>query len=238
MADSAYGPYGDRSTRYVQERSERMSDFLASLGVKAVVVACNTASGSAVEALRARHPFPIVAMEPAVKPAVAATRSGVVGVLATAQTMAAPRFAKLVAAHAGGTNVLRQPCVGLAERVEAGDLSGPETRALVETYVKPLIEAGADTLVIGCTHYAFLEDLVANIAGPGVQVIDSGAAVARQLRRRLDELELLAPEGRSPHAPRFFTTGPPADVARVIERLWGSSAEVQAVPAEGSTASS
>ncbi len=237
VADSAYGPYGDRSAEYVLRRSEAITAFLAGLGAKAVLVACNTASGSAIESLRARHPFPIVAMEPAVKPAVAATRSGVIGVLATAHTVAGSRFARLVAAHAASVQVLRQPCVGLAERVEAGDLTGPDTRALVEKYVRPLVDAGADTLVIGCTHYAFLEDLVASVAGPDVRVVDPSAAVARQLRRRLTELGLLAPEGGDPPAPRFFTTGPPADVGRVMERLWGSEVDVRAVSPEGPASS-
>jgi glutamate racemase len=230
VADSRYAPYGDHSAEYVLERSEKMTDFLLGRGAKAVVIACNTASASAVDALRARYPVPIVAMEPAVKPAVTQTRSGVVGVLATAHTLSTAKFAHLVATHAGKVRVLPQPCPGLADRVEAGDLSGTATRALLERYLTPLIEAGADTLVIGCTHYAFLEDLVREVAGPGVGVIDSAVPVARQLRRRLDELDLLAPEPGSPGPPRIWTTGWPSDVARVVARMWGAELEVRAFP--------
>lgn len=231
VADSGYAPYGDHSLAYVQERAEEMTRFLLGRGAKAVVIACNTASGSAVDALRAQHRVPIVAMEPAVKPAVARTRSGVVGVLATSRTLSTPKFARLVAAHAGSVRLVPQACPGLAERVEAGDVGSAETRALVRRYVEPLVRAGADTMVIGCTHYAFLEAVIQEVAGPGVELIDSAVPVARQLERRLAELGLRAPEGGRQGSEEFWTTGDPAEVRPTLDRLWGPGATLRRVPA-------
>ena len=177
-----------------------------------MVVACNTATGIAVDALRASFTLPIVAIEPAVKPAAARTRSGVVGVLATTQTLASERFSKLVETHAAGVRVVTQPAPGLVERVEAGELSTAATRALVEQYVRPLVDSGADTIVLGCTHYPFLSAVIQDVAGTSITVIDPAVAVARELRRRLEAGGLLAPEARVGRE-RFWTTGPPEQSA-------------------------
>jgi glutamate racemase len=200
--------------------------------VKAVVVACNTATGIAVDALRAKFSMPIIAIEPAVKPAAARTRSGVVGVLATTQTLASERFSKLVENHASGVRVVTQPSPGLVERVEAGDLSAPATRSLVERYVKPLLDNGADTIVLGCTHYPFLSAIIQDVAGPAVTVIDPAVAVARELRRRLEAGGLLAPAGRTGRE-RFWTTGPPEPSQAVITQLWGKPIDVLMVRTGG-----
>lgn len=225
LADSAYTPYGDRPAAVITDRSIAMVTLLEREGVKAVVVACNTATGIAVEALRARFTMPIIAIEPAVKPAAARTRSGVVGVLATTQTLASERFSKLVETHAAGVRVVTQPSPGLVERVESGELTAPATRTMVEQYVKPLLEHGADTIVLGCTHYPFLSELIQDVAGPAVTVIDPAVAVARELRRRLDAAGVLAPDTRV-GTERFWTTGPPAQSEAVIAQLWGRPIEI------------
>ena len=230
LADSAYTPYGDRPATVIIERSIAMVALLEREGVKAVVVACNTATGVAVDTLRARFSLPIVAIEPAVKPAVARTRSGVVGVLATTQTLASERFSKLVDTHAGGVRVVTQPSPGLVEVVEAGELSTAATRSLVERYVRPLLDHGADTIVLGCTHYPFLSAVIQDVAGPDVTVIDPAVAVARELRRRLQGGGLLAPDLRI-GSQRFWTTGPPAQSQTVIAQLWGTLVEVTHAPA-------
>jgi glutamate racemase len=226
LADSAYTPYGDRPSDVIVERSIAMVALLERQGVKAVVVACNTATGVAVDALRARFTLPIVAIEPAVKPAAAHTRSGVVGVLATTQTLASERFTKLVNAHAAGVRVVTQAAPGLVERVEAGELSTAATRSLVEQYVRPLVASGADAIVLGCTHYPFLGAVIQDVAGAGVAVIDPAVAVARELRRRLQVAGMLAPEGRV-GSERFWTTGPVAQSQSVIAQLWGAPVEVE-----------
>jgi glutamate racemase len=231
LADSAYTPYGDRSAALITERSIAMVTLLEREGVKAVVVACNTATGIAVDTLRARFTLPIVAIEPAVKPAASTTRSGVVGVLATTQTLASERFSKLVDAHAAGVRVMTQPSPGLVEVVEAGELSTASTRSLIERYVRPLLDQGADTIVLGCTHYPFLSAVIQDVAGPNVTVIDPAVAVARELRRRLQSGGLLAPATRI-GSERFWTTGPPAQSQTVIAQLWGSRVEVTSAPAD------
>jgi glutamate racemase len=230
LADSAYTPYGDRPATVITERSIAMVALLQAADVKAVVVACNTATGIAVDALRARFTMPIIAIEPAVKPAAARTRSGVVGVLATTQTLASQRFWKLVETHAAGVRVVTQPSPGLVERVEAGELSTAATRSLVEQYVKPLLDNGADTIVLGCTHYPFLSAVIQDVAGPSITVIDPAVAVARELRRRLEAGNLLAPDTRT-GGERFWTTGPADQSQAVIGQLWGSLVEVTRVAA-------
>ena len=229
VADSGYAPYGDRTAEYVQERAIAMAEFLIARGAKAIVVACNTATGIAVDALRARFDLPIVAIEPAVKPAVAETRSGVVGVIATSQTLAGEKYSRLVKTHAGDVQVLSQPCPGLVEQVEAGDLSGPATRALVDRFVRPLVEQGADTIVLGCTHYPFLIAAIRDAAGRGVTMIDPAVPVARELRRRLRALDLLAPDGRRA-TEQFWTTGPVDQVRAVMTQLWASDVDLRGVP--------
>lgn len=239
VADSGYAPYGDRPEKYVRDRAIAIMEFLRSRDAKAVVVACNTATGVAVDALRARYLVPIVAIEPAVKPAAAQTRSRVVGVLATTQTLAGQKFARLVTTHAGDVEVLTQACPGLVEHVEAGDLWSGSTRALVEQYLRPVLDRGADTIVLGCTHYPFVRETIHEVAGPEVTVIDSAGPVARELRRRLQAAELLAPESR-PGTESFWTSGSPDRVRSVIAQLWGRDVDVRALPqgAEGGVAAS
>ena len=229
VADSGYAPYGDRPEEYVRGRAVAIMEFLRGQGAKAVVVACNTATGIAVDALRTRYDVPIVAIEPAVKPAVAQTRSGVVGVLATTQTLAGQKFAKLVRTHAGRVEVLTQPAPGLVDQVEGGQLATASTRALVEQYVRPLLDKGADTIVLGCTHYPFLDDVIRDVAGPSVTVIDSAIPVARELRRRLKVSGLLAVADRR-GTTRFWTTGSIDHVRGVIGQLWDGDVEVRSLP--------
>jgi glutamate racemase len=232
VADSGYAPYGDRPEDYVRGRAIAIMEFLRTRDAKAVVVACNTATGIAVDALRARYDLPIVAIEPAVKPAAARSRSRVVGVLATTQTLAGHKFAKLVSTHAGDVEVLTQAAPALVDQVEAGQLNDSATRSLVERYLQPMLERGADTIVLGCTHYPFLEDLIRDVAGPGVAVIDSALPVARELRRRLQAGSLLAPGDRR-GSETFWTTGSPEQVRDVIAQLWIGDVDVRVVPLAG-----
>jgi glutamate racemase len=225
-ADSGNAPYGDRPPDFIHARAAAVTGFLVSRGVKAVVVACNTVTGVAVEALRRRFTLPIVAIEPAVKPASARTKTGVVGVLATSVTLSSANLLRLVGQYRPPGGVAMQACPGLVEQVEKGDLDGPETRALVERYVQPLLAAGADTIVLGCTHYAFLAPLVEAVAGSSVAVIDPAPAVARELRRRLTTSSLLA-QGARPASVRFFSSSPPDRAAAVISQLWGERVAVE-----------
>src|SRR5688500_3371022 len=206
VGDSGCAPYGDRSPAFVIERASTITEFLVDNDVKAVVVACNTATAVAVESLRARFTIPIVAIEPAVKPAASRTRSRVVGVLATTGTLSSPNMGKLLANYGSDVEFVIQPCPGLADQVEKGELDSDETRGLVKRYVRPIIDKGADIVVLGCTHYPSLRPIIEDIAGTGVDVIDPATAVARELRRRLEAAGLTHEHG-SPGTEQFWTTG-------------------------------
>jgi glutamate racemase len=229
VADSGNAPYGDKPQEFIEKRSLAITRFLLDLGAKAIVVACNTATGAAVASLRSRFTLPIVAMEPAIKPAAAQTRTGVVGVLATRRTLASHNFVKLFERYGTEAEILPQACPGLVEQVEAGDLAGVKTRDLLERYLSPLLAKGADTLVLGCTHYPFLRALIREIAGPNVAVIDSSEAVARQLRHRLDVHRLLADTGREGQE-RFWSSGDPAIAGPIMEQLWRPGMKVSRLP--------
>jgi glutamate racemase len=218
VADSGHAPYGEKPVDFIERRATRIVHFFIEQGAKAVVVACNTATGTAIESLRARWPLPIIGIEPAIKPAVAATTSHVIGVLATTQTIASARFARLVDAFGSGVAIVAQACPGLVEQIEKGDLSGGDTRALIDSYVRPLVEQGADTLVLGCTHYPFVRDAIAAVAGPGVTIIDPAPAVAREVRRRLAQRGMLA-TSTGAGTVKFWTSGEPAQLERLLELL-------------------
>jgi glutamate racemase len=229
VADSGHVPYGEKSADFIRERSHRIAEFLLGQGAKALVLACNTATVAAVADLRERYPqLPIVGMEPAVKPAATATRSGVVGVLATTGTLKSAKFAALLDRFAGDVRVITQPCPGLVERIEAGDLMGPDTRQLLAGYVEPLLAEGCDTLILGCTHYPFLRPLLHQLVPDSVSLIDTGAAVARQLQRLLDARGLLA-AGQAERC-RFWSSGDPAAMQEVLPILWGDSVRVDKFP--------
>ena len=218
VADSGHAPYGNKPTEFVVRRSLAITAFLLEQGAKAVVVACNTATAAAIARLRAQFAVPIIGIEPAVKPAVAVTRSGVVGILATGNTVRSDKFAALLDQHVHRARVLVQPCPGLADCVEHGDLDGPRPRALLDGYLAPLLAEGADTLVLGCTHYPFLIPLIEQLAGPQVSVLDPSPAVARQLRRRL-ELAGRLTASQAKGGERYFTSGAVEPAARLASRL-------------------
>ena len=226
VADSGCAPYGDRSADFVSMRAVAITGFLIEQGAKAVVVACNTATAAAAAALRARFDIPIVAIEPAVKPAASRTRSHVVGVLVTTGMSSSPKLERLVANYGADVECIVQPCPGLADRVERGDLDSEETRMLVARYVRPLVDKGADILVLGCTHYPFLRSVIRDVTGPDVEIIDPAQPVARELRRRLDVAGLLASRDQV-GTERFWTTAAVDDSAGIVRQLWGERVELQ-----------
>ena len=225
LADTAYCPYGGRPVEEIQSRSVAAVAELISQGCKAVVVACNTASGAALELLRSEFSIPIVGLEPAVKPAAEATRNGRIGVMATSGTLRSERFNRLVSNYARDVRVIPVACTGLVELVEAGETQGELAIGSLTELLAPLKEAQVDTVVLGCTHYPFLRAAVGEVMGPHVQLLDSGRAVARQLERVLREAEAFAPH--RPADIRMLTTGDPAGVAEVVGRLWGVALRVE-----------
>ncbi len=229
VADSGHAPYGNKAVDFIIQRSVAISEFLLEQGAKAIVVACNTATATAIVRLREQFAVPVIGIEPALKPAVAATRSGVVGILATGHTVRSDKFAALLDQHGHRARVMVQPCPGLADCVEEGDLNGPHPRALLESYLQPLLAQGADTLVLGCTHYPFLTPLIQHLAGPNVAIVDPSAAVARQVRCRLEAAAALA-DRNGMSGERYFTSGALDRTARVMGLLLEQPVPLQPLP--------
>lgn len=227
VADSGHAPYGDQTEAYITQRTLGVGQWLIDSGAKAITIACNTATVVAARSLRDHTALPVVAIEPAIKPAVAHTRSGVVGVLATRQTVQSESVARLCALHGTQVRIVLQACPGWVELVEQADLHSAHTEAMVRDLVKPLIDQGADTLVLGCTHYPFLRDTIQRVAGEGVSLIDPAEAVARELVRRL-EVQTQA-SGPQLGQTLFFTTGDVAQVQRTLSQLWGEGVTVEAL---------
>jgi len=226
VADCGHIPYGEKTPEYIRQRCAIIADFLLGQGAKALVVACNTATVAAAADLRRDFPhWPIVGMEPAVKPAAAATRSGIVGVLATTGTLQSAKFAALLDRFATDVRVLTQPCPGLVELIETGDLHSPALRQLLQHYVDPLLAAGCDTLILGCTHYPFLKPMLKQMIPDHISLIDTGAAVARQLQRLLAERGLLA-EGPASET-QFWSSADPTHLRNILPMLWNSSGLVR-----------
>jgi glutamate racemase len=191
FADSGYAPYGDKPEHVVAERSLAVARFLIDQGAKALVVACNTATVAAIKLLRLNYPdMPIVGVEPGLKPAAAATRNGKVAVMATAVTLAGEKFLSLREQISSTTQAqfLLQACTGLVEQIELGELDSTETAAMLTRYLVPLLEQGADTLVLGCTHYPFVQATIEGIIAKSTQrqivLIDTGEAPAGTLAGR------------------------------------------------------
>jgi glutamate racemase len=184
LADTAHVPYGSKDENFVRGRVLAIGDHLVKSGCRVLVVACNTATAAAVTELRHQHPgISVVGVEPGVKPAAASSRTGRIAVLATEATARSERLARLIRDHAGNTEVLVQACPGWATRVEMLDLDGAEFAAEVAERVEPLLAAGADRLVLGCTHYGFLAPVLKAAAGDRAELVDVADAVARQVVR-------------------------------------------------------
>jgi glutamate racemase len=232
VADSGHIPYGDKSPAFIEARALAITRFLISQGAEAIVIACNTATAAAAHTLRVKfNKMPILAMEPAVKPAVAATKSGVVGVLATVGTLESARFAALLEKYGGWrVKIETQGCPGLVEQVERGELHSARTRELVERYALPLLKKGADTLILGCTHYPFLAPLIREVVGDNITLIDTGAAVARHLQHRVKAE--LPPRIVGEASERFFTSGDPEQASRIMSMLWLKEVVAEQLPGE------
>ena len=211
LSDAAHAPYGERTDDYVSARALRVADYLITQhGVKALVVACNTATAAAIQVLRARWPtLPIVGIEPALKPAAAASQTKRVGVMATRSTLQSAKFKTLLDSLHSQAEFVVQACDGLAAAIENGD--DKTTQALCETYVRAMGDFGRqagqmDQLVLGCTHYPLVSDVLQSLVGAGVGLLEAGAPVSLQTRRVLSQADLLF-AGRAGGATRLLSTG-------------------------------
>lgn len=223
LADSAHCPYGVKPVDEIRRRTLEITGYLIGLGAKMVVVACNSACVAGLDQVRAHNPdYPIVGVEPGVKPAHQLTKNGKIGVLATSMTLKGERFNGLVERFASGVEVYTQPAPGLVELVEEGKLDTPETETLLHQYLDPMLAQHIDTLVLGCTHYPFLRPIAERICGPGVTVVDTGLAVARQTARVLEHKDL-ATDQTNQGKVTFYTSGDPDIVAPIVRFLWPES---------------
>ncbi len=192
IGDTARIPYGNKSKDDIEKFSLEMTKFLLDKNCKAIVIACNTASAYALEAVRNTYPdIPVIAMEPAVKPAIEQSKTGAIGVLATLGTLKSDRYTHLKDKFGQGIQILENPCLGLVDNIEAGKWNDPETILLLETILKPMVVAHVDHIVLGCTHYPIVIPLIANIMGDSVQLVNPAPAIAKQVYRQLAERNLL-----------------------------------------------
>jgi glutamate racemase len=196
-SDNANCPYGEKTKEFITDRARAISSFLIDQGADIIVVACNTATAAAISSLRAEFPICFIGMEPAVKPAAQKTRTGVVGVLATAGTLKASKYIDTREKWAQDVKIVEHIGQGFVELVENGILDGPEAEAIVEKSIRPLIEAGADTIVLGCTHYPFLAVTIKKTARCPVELIDPAPAVAKHLLEVMQEKGLVHKDGFS-----------------------------------------
>lgn len=229
FGDQGHVPYGPRPLEQVRDFSEGITRFLLSRQAKIVVVACNAASAAALTYLRQSYPeVPFVGMEPAIKPAVEHTSSGVVGILATPATFQGALYASVVERFATGVELLKSTCPGLVQKIEDGDLSSPKTRSILEEALRPMLKRNIDTVILACTHYPLVIPLIEEIVGPGVRVIDPAPAVARQTQRLLESRGLRRPAGFSGSV-EYLTSGEAGSFSRVLKTLLGEGCPAHAL---------
>ena len=218
VADSAHAPYGERDETHVIDRSMRITRHLLAQGAQTIVIACNTATAVAAETLRATLPqIAFVGVEPGIKPALLSSPSGRIAVMATAATLASEKFRRLVASHREDQFIHLQACTGLAVAIERGDLAHPDIEALVEQHCRPMREAEVDTVVLGCTHYPFVENLIRRAMGPQVAIVDTAEAVARRTAQVMSAQSYGEP-GPSRAAVLLESTGDPGALERFARR--------------------
>jgi len=224
VADSAHAPYGPKGDEFIIQRSRHILEFFNRQPVKAVVVACNTATAAAVATLRHENTIPIIGMEPAIKPAAEKSQSGVIGVLATEGTLASDKFVDLKSRFDGQVEIITQPCPGLVEQLEQVSPDFAAIMALLQEYIPPLLARDADTLVLGCTHYTFITEQIREVAGSHIAIVDTDDAVARRLASILEDNDLLCATGGKLS---FFSNGDLEKQQQLLSRCWGSEVKIE-----------
>ncbi|MBU2967319.1 glutamate racemase [Amphritea sp. 2_MG-2023] len=229
VADQEFSPYGTKSKQVIENRSESIVKLLNEEGCKAIVVACNTATVNSINKLRKKFAIPLIGIEPAVKPAALQSKTGIIGVLATAQTLNSSSFHLLKGVFSEQVKIETQACPQLVELVENVDLNSAETISVVEGYVRPLLSKGADHIVLGCTHYSFLSPAIEKTVKGKASIIDTAIPVAVELKRRLAELNLLHPQDNLGTI-KFWSSSTSKNVSKRISRLWGHDVIVSEIP--------
>jgi len=229
IADSAHTPYGDKDKQSILQRSQKVAEYLLQREIKALVIACNTATAVAANYLRKRFPdLDIIGLEPAVKPAAKITKQGAIGILATEQTIKSQRLQKLIDTYAKDIKTEKQACSGLVEQVEAGEFNSDKTRKLLADYINPMLEKGVDTLVLGCTHYPFLMESIVQLSHGSVQILETSVPVTQQLKRKLADKNLKQAERLGKID--FYSSKLTSQQQSIVERLWQGAIQIKQLP--------
>ena len=216
-SDNAHCPYGEKSREYITDRARAITDEMLARGAKAIVVACNTATAASISTLRSEYSIPFVGMEPAVKPAALGTRTGVIGVLATAGTLVSSKYLDTRGLYASSVRIAERVGKGFVELVESLELDGPHAEQVVRESLQPLLDEGADIIVLGCTHYPFLLPVMQRIAPAGVRFIDPAPAVARRLKDVLCQAGI--PVGEGPGSVELLSSGSPDTLKKLFSSI-------------------
>ena len=227
LADSANAPYGEKSSEWITARSLILCKYLASKGCDAIVVACNTATAEAIKQIRTELSIPIIGVEPGIKPAAMQSQNGIVGVLATEATLKSDKFIALLATLPSNCRFIKQAGAGLVPLIEAGKANSEETLDLLGKHLEPILDAGSDTLVLGCTHYPFLRKPIRKLLGDTITLIDTSDAVVRQLGRQLESLGL-NPDSEECGAVAFISSKNEASLLAMAKDLLSSDLHLHA----------
>jgi len=231
LADSTNTPYGEKSSEWIAARSLTLCQYLAEEGCDAIVVACNTATAEAIKDIRQKLNIPIIGVEPGIKPAAMQTQNGIVGVLATEATLNSDKFNALLATLPANCQFIKQAGAGLVPLIESGDADSEETLELLAKHLEPIQDAGADTLVLGCTHYPFLRKAIRKLLGDSITLIDTSEAVVRQLKRQLENKETVHPEDTCGSVV-FISSKDEVTLLRMAQELMSSDLSAHAISAK------
>ena len=231
VGDQGHVPYGSKSMDEIRSYALAITQFLVSKNCQIIVIACNTASAAALHYLRQKFPETIfVGMEPAIKPAVEITHTGKVGVLATPATFQGELYNSVVERFAQNVKIFQDTCPGLVNQIEQGHLATPEARAILEKALRPMIDGGIDTVVLGCTHYPFAIPLIKEIVGRQINVIDPTEAIVRRVSQILDEHNLSGLKKTGGHGRiNIYTSGEPSTMNYVLSKLFKNYLEIQKI---------
>lgn len=219
FADLKYSPYGPKSQEVIAARSRSVVDFLVDQGCKLIVVACNTATVNSIATLRSNCSIPLVGVEPGVKPAAIQSKRGVIGILATEQALKSHSYQQLKAIHSKEVRVEEKACPDFVSLVEELNHESEAATSTAERYILPMLAAGCDQIVLGCTHFSFLKPAITKVIDDKAELVDTAQAVAKEVRRRLSQLDMLNADG-SEGAIKFWTNGDSASASKSIAKLW------------------
>ncbi|MFD2166076.1 glutamate racemase [Thalassotalea euphylliae] len=227
VADSGFAPYGDKSNEEIIARVHSVAKFLINQGVKAIVVACNTATVIAIESLRKQYQLPIIGVEPAIKPAALVSKAKSVGILVTQATANNPRFLELVDRHKLDAEVHIQPCPGLVQQIEQGQHHSEHCNALLSRYITPLVLKGIDTLVLGCTHYPLISQQIQQHLPTSIELLETAKPVTQELKRRLLAQQLLNSTEQMNVKKQVYSSAFFQNQQYVIEKFWPTALSYQ-----------